>query len=58
MQKTSDIKNLLLEELKNNNIKETGYNCQSGSKYVEIKNAIFEVDNDRIFDKFGLNLYI
>ena len=50
MQKTSDIKNLLLEELKNNNIKETGYNCQSGSKYVEIKNAIFEVDNDRIFD--------
>ena len=50
MNKTKDIKNLLLNELHNNNIKDTGYNCFNGRYYVEIKNALFEIDNDKIFN--------
>jgi len=50
MYKTEDIKRLLLDELKNNNIKETGYNCFNGTKYVELRNVIFEVDKDKIFE--------
>lgn len=47
---TKDIKYKLLKELKWGRIKETGYQCNSGTKYVEVKNALFEVDKDRIFN--------
>ena len=30
---------------------ETGYDCPSGLEYVEIRNALFEVDKPYIFDK-------
>lgn len=50
MYKTEDIKNLLLQELIDGNIKDCGYDCQSGRRYVEVKNALFEVDKDRIFE--------
>lgn len=50
MDKIRDIKYKLLKELKWDHIKETGYDCNSGIKYVEVKNALFEVDKDRIFN--------
>lgn len=50
MLKTKDIRDLLLDELKNNNIKDTGYDCFNGRYYVEVRNALFEVDNDKIFN--------
>ena len=50
MDKIRDIKYKLLKELKWDHIKETGYDCNSGTKYVEVKNALFEVDKDRIFN--------
>ena len=50
MLKTDDIKYLLLRELKNNRIKDSGYNCFNGIRYVEIRNVIFEVDKNKIFD--------
>jgi len=50
MYKTSDIKNLLLQELHNHNIKDCGYDCFNGRKYVELRNVIFEVDKGKIFD--------
>lgn len=49
--KTDDIKNLLINEIQKGNIKETGYVCPSGLEYVEIRNALFEVDKPYIFDK-------
>lgn len=49
--KTEDIKNLLVNEIQKGNIKETGYDCLSGLEYVEIRNALFEVDKPYIFDK-------
>ena len=49
--KTDDIKNLLINEIQKGNIKETGYACPSGLEYVEIRNALFEVDKLYIFDK-------
>lgn len=50
MDKTRDIKYKLLKELKKGNILDTGYQCNSGTRYVEVKNALFEVDKDRIFN--------
>lgn len=50
MDKTRDIKYKLLKELKKGNILDTGYQCNSGTRYVEVKNALFEVDKDKIFD--------
>lgn len=50
MLKTKDIRDLLISEIKNNNIKDSGYECVNGRKYVEIRNYIFEVDEPYIFD--------
>ena len=54
MDKTCDIKYKLLKELKCGRIKETGYDCLSGSEYIEIRNALFEVDKDYIFDNIRM----
>ena len=51
LMKTENIKNLLINEIQKGNIKETGYDCPSGLEYVEIRNALFEVDKPYIFDK-------
>ena len=48
--KTKDIKDLLIKEIQKGNIKQTGYMCLSGSEYIEIRNALFEVDKPYIFD--------
>ena len=50
MDKVNDIKHKLLKELKWGRIKDCGYNCTSGRKYVEIRNALFEVDRFKIFE--------
>ena len=50
MLKTEDIGDLFLYELKNNHIKDSGYSCVNGDKYIEIRNKIFEVDKPYIFD--------
>lgn len=51
MLNTNDIRYLLLEELKNNNVKDAGYDCFNGRQYVELRNVIFHVDKDKIFDE-------
>ena len=50
MLKTSDIERLFLTELNNFNIKDSGYDCVNGNKYIELRNLIFEVDKPYIFD--------
>ena len=50
MDKVNDIKYKLLKELKWGRIKDCGYDCVNGRKYVEIHNAMFEVDKFKIFD--------
>ena len=51
MYKTNDIRELLIKELEQNNIKETGYACTSGIRYVELRHIIFEVDKLKVFDE-------
>lgn len=51
MDKTNDIKYKLLKEVKWGRIKDCGYDCPSGRKYVEIRNALFEVDKPYIFEQ-------
>ena len=48
--KTEDIKNLLINEINYYCVKQTGYDCLSGNEYVEIRNALFEVDKAYIFE--------
>ena len=50
MYKQDDIRYLLREELHNHNIKDCGYDCFNGRRYVELRNVIFKVDKDKIFD--------
>lgn len=50
MIKIKDIREALTWEVYNNNVKETGYDCLNGSSYVEIRNVVFECDEDCIFD--------
>ena len=45
----SDIRKLLIQEVVCRNIKETGYDCLNGNRYVEIRNVVFECDEDCIF---------
>lgn len=49
MLNVNDIRNLLIEQVSLNNIKETGYNCLNGNKYVELRNVVFECTEDCIF---------
>lgn len=64
MIKTNDVNQLLVNEIINNNIKDSGYNNRNGRYYVEIRNVIFEADKNYIFeninklDKFDDNWYI
>lgn len=48
---TSDIRKQLINEYLAGNIKDTGYDCENGDKYVEVRNVIFEVDKPCIFDE-------
>ena len=50
MKKTHDIKLLLSKELNASHIRETGYDCDEGNRYVEIRNVVFEVDKPYIFE--------
>ena len=56
--KTEDIKQQLINEILKGNIKQTGYMCPSGSEYIEIRNALFEVDKDYIFDTARLYMRV
>lgn len=49
MLNVNDIRNLLIEQISLNNIKETGYNCLNGNKYVELRNVVFGCTEDCIF---------
>lgn len=49
MLQVNDIRQLIKSEIHNNRIKDCGYDCMNGRRYVEIRNAIFECDEDCIF---------
>ena len=44
-----DIRSLLIQEVRNHNIKDCGYDCMNGRKYVEIRNVVFECNKGYIF---------
>lgn len=48
--KTSDIRQLLAEEYKSNNIKTSGHNIKNGVNYVELRNVVFTADKPYIID--------
>lgn len=50
MLNTEDIKKLLSNEFISGNIRETGYDCDEGNRYVEVRNVVFEVDKPYIFE--------
>ena len=50
MLKTNDVRNLIKLEIHNGNVKDCGYDCLNGRKYVEIRNVVFECDKGCIFD--------
>lgn len=49
MLKTKDIEQLLLDKINASALKDTGYQCESGSRYVELRNICFTVDKPYIF---------
>lgn len=52
MLKTEDVKELLKDQILCGIVKDVGYNCENGSKYVEIRNVIFEADKPSIFNVY------
>lgn len=50
MNKTEDILNLLKNEYECNRVHTSGHKIRNGEKYVELRNALFRVNNDYIID--------
>ena len=49
MLKVKDIRKSLINEIHNGTVKEVGYKCLNGDRYIEIRNVVFECDEDCIF---------
>lgn len=45
----NDIRQLFIDKYKSGQYKETGYDCSEGNEYIELRNIIFEVDQNYIF---------
>ena len=51
MLNTKDMETMLLKKALTGPIKETGYECESGNSYIELRNVCFQVDKPYIFEE-------
>lgn len=58
MLNNNDVRSLLIQEVCGHNIKDCGYDCMNGRRYVEIRNVVFECTEDCIFRNIGKLPYL